>query len=266
MSAVATLREAASEARAPGTAVGGLLERFAPVSLGELEAEAGLLTRTDRKYVVPPAVLAPVLAVLAGRARALRIDGARAFRYESVYFDTPDLALYRAAARGRPRRAKVRTRWYADSGLCMLEVKRRDGHGRTVKSRQPHPADDRWRVTADGAAFLDGQPGAADVRDRLGPTLTTGFTRSTLLLPAGRATFDVGLVLATADDRRASLTGAVLVETKSVGRPTELDRLLWAHHVRPVRLSKYGVGLAALHPELPGNRWHRVVREHVVVD
>ena len=75
--------------------------RFDPVSLDALVAEASLLTRVDRKYVVPRAGLDPVLAALDPGTRVLEIDGARDFAYESVYFDTPDLLSFRMAAQPR---------------------------------------------------------------------------------------------------------------------------------------------------------------------
>lgn len=233
------------------------------VGLAELDAQAALQTRTDRKYVVPAAVAAALVGELAGRARVLEIDGERAFRYESVYFDTPDLALFADAARGRPRRAKVRTRLYVDSGLCMLEVKTRDARGRTVKHRRPHPASDRGGLTPDALAFVAGFDGVAELREHLAPALTTRFSRATLLLVDGRATLDAGLRMAGPRGQETGLVGDVLVETKSAGRPTAVDRLLWAAHHRPVRVSKYGAGLASLRPDLPANRWHRVVREHL---
>lgn len=45
--------------------------------------------------------------------------------------------------------------------------------------------------------------------------------------------------------------------------PTELDRLLWRRGHRPVCLSKYGAGLAALTPDLPDEKWHRVLTRHI---
>ncbi len=199
------------------------------------------------------------------RARALEIDGARSFRYSSVYFDTPDLRMYLAAARGRPRRAKVRTRTYVDSGLCMLEVKTRDSRGRTVKHRQPHPARESERLTCDALTFVGGFREVAALGPGLRPTLTTVFDRTTLLLGTGegRVTLDADLRMLTEDGAAAFLPDGVVIETKSAGGPTGVDRMLWAAHHRPVRVSKYGAGLAALRPDLPGNRWRRVVRTHV---
>lgn len=41
-----------------------------------------------------------------------------------------------------------------------------------------------------------------------------------------------------------------------------MDRLLWRQGIRPARISKYCVGLAALDPTLPANRWNRTLRRY----
>jgi hypothetical protein len=53
--------------------------------------------------------------------------------------------------------------------------------------------------------------------------------------------------------------GKVIMETKSGSAAGPLDRHLWAHGVRPCRISKFATGLAALNPQLPANRWHRTL-------
>jgi len=83
------------------------LGRFDPVTLDGLVAEASLLTRVDRKYVLPRAGLDAVIGALDPHTKVLEIDGARAFAYESVYFDTPDLLSFRMAAQqARPAIAR----------------------------------------------------------------------------------------------------------------------------------------------------------------
>ena len=76
--------------------------------------------------------------------RVLEIDGPRAAsRYRSVYFDTPDLDSYLAAARRRRRRFKIRIRSYLDSGRHFLEVKTRGRaghHGQAPRRRTPVPS------------------------------------------------------------------------------------------------------------------------------
>ncbi len=78
------------------------LRRFDAITLDELVGTASLLTRVDRKYVVPRADLARVFAALDPATRVLEMDSARDFAYESVYFDTPDLLSYRMAAQPAP--------------------------------------------------------------------------------------------------------------------------------------------------------------------
>ncbi|WP_129339289.1 polyphosphate polymerase domain-containing protein [Cellulomonas endophytica] len=254
------------------------LAGLAPADLVELTERAALLTRVDRKYVLPLADARLLLADLAatGAARVLEIDGARLFRYASVYFDTPDLTSYHLAAHRRPVRWKVRTRTYLDAGQCWLEVKTRDRRGRTVKHRHGYDPADGAALTGEGAGFVDAVLGGLGVPQpptaALVPTLVTRYGRSTLLLPDddSRVTVDTGLVCAGGDGGRGDgpvlhLPDGVVVETKTLGRPSAADRLLWALGHRPVAVSKFATGLAALHPELPATRWRPVLRRHFAV-
>ena len=244
----------------------GLLERrlatLAPVTLAERDAEASLQTRRDRKYLVPAGTAAELVARLRDSARILEIDGRRTFEYESVYYDTPDLTSYLSAARRRPHRFKVRTRTYLDSGLSLLEVKTRDGRGRTVKERVGHEAAGSPRLGPEECRFLAGHPQVADAAPALRPVLVNRYARSTLLLAegAGRLTIDQGLVAATADGLGVTLRDTVVVETKSAGAAGAADRILWKLGVRPTRISKFCTTLAAMRPDLPANRWTQALR------
>lgn len=228
------------------------------IGLDELVATAALLTRVDRKYLVPATAVPDVLAGLPAATRALDDGSRRWFGYRSVYLDTPELDSFHAAGRGRRRRWKTRTRSYLDSGESYLEVKTTGPRGATVKERIPADADPTAR-----AAFLAARLG--DAAERIRPTLETGYRRATLLLPSGsRATIDTELVVRSRlADRTGAPRGLVIVETKSGAAPGELDRLLWRAGYRPARVSKYGAGLAALHPELPAMKWHRVLERQL---
>ena len=122
--------------------------------LAELQAEASLLTRIDRKYLVPLEAAQQLVDSLAEHARVLQINGVRTFAYASTYFDTPGLDSYLLAARKRRRRFKVRTRSYLDFGLCFLEVKTRGARGATVKQRSPWNIDSADRLTDQDRAFV----------------------------------------------------------------------------------------------------------------
>ena len=242
------------------------LDELPPVSLEELVATAALLTRVDRKYVLPPAVAAALLTRLATEeaARVLAIGAQRSFGYDSLYLDTPDLAGFHLAARGRRRRFKVRQRTYTDAAQSWVEVKTRGPRGATVKERV-QGAD-----LASSRAFVDDVLRTSGVGDLSGtelvPVLGTRYSRATLLLPAAgaRVTVDTDLVWRTPAGRLLPLVDRVVVETKSGSAPSAADRLLWRAGHRPARISKYGTGLVALHPELPHNRWHAVLTKHVV--
>jgi hypothetical protein len=242
------------------------LDRFGPVRLDELVAEASLLTRVDRKYVVPREDLAAVIAALAPSTRVLEIDGARDFAYESVYFDTPDLLSFRMAAQPRRRRFKLRTRTYFDTGTAYLEIKTRGARGTTVKDRDEYDLRTRDRLTdearVDVAEAFDAIGLAAERADELDATLVTRYRRATLLAPdgAGRATIDTALEWIEPDAGGFALPATAIVETKSGARPSDVDRTLWRAGHRPATVSKYATGLAALHPGLPQNRWARLLR------
>ena len=174
------------------------------ISLAELNSEASLLTRMDRKYLVPPGDTQHVISHLAPRAQVLQIDGLRHFRYASTYFDTPGLDAYFLAARKRRRRYKIRTRTYLDSGLCFLEVKTNGSREATVKDRFKYDPDDADRVTPDGRLFVIerlvesgtcSSDEARTVADALVPVMDSTYSRTTHHLPHDepRATFDTQL-------------------------------------------------------------------------
>jgi hypothetical protein len=235
------------------------LARLTPITLTELDATAPLQARRDRKYLVPMADLERFVEQLASSARVLTIGDLRVFRYESVYFDTPGRATYLGAARRRRHRFKIRTRTYLDSGRCLLELKTRDGRGRTIKRRLGYPLGLRAELNGTGRRFL-AEHSVGDSTRALRPVLTTRYARTTLVLPdAVRVTIDSGLQAVT-HRGTVELVGTAVVETKSAGPPTAADRVLWAMGHRPIRVSKFCTTLAILEPDLPANKWTRALR------
>jgi hypothetical protein len=239
------------------------LKRFRTIGLDDLVARAEMLTRIDRKYLLTQAEAGEFLGRLDPSTEALSVDGSLAAGYETVYFDTSDWTSFHMSAHQRRVRMKVRTRTYVDSGLTFLEVK--SGSGVTVKERIPYEGG-RDRLTIDARAYL------ADVAARLGlgrglayelfPVIRTTYDRSTLLPPdgAGRVTVDTDLSWRLPDGAALDLPELVIVETKSLSATSATDRLLWRAGHRPVAISKFATGLAALNPDLPRNRWARILR------
>lgn len=236
---------------------------LAPISLDELNSSAALLARVDRKYVIDAPMMTSLLDDHRDQLAVLEIDSEREFTYESVYFDTPQLDLYHAAATGRRQRFKVRTRLYVETGVVMLEVKTKDGRGRTIKHRTARTPAERDRLTADDQQFVDGVVVIPGIAASLVPTLTTRYRRSTVVDPSAgsRATVDQGLECAAPSQRVVTLD-RLIVETKSGITPSPIDRWLWRHGARPERISKYSTALAVMHPGMYSNRWHRTIARH----
>ena len=245
-------------------ALHAVASRLDPASLDDTLAIAELQTRFDRKYILTPRAFHQLTVDLHDQMEVLEIDNARCFRYESVYFDTEDLASYHDTARGRRRRFKVRTRAYLDSGQCALEVKTAGGRGETTKERADYPIALRDQLTDDALTFIGARLPMLGHEQTLAPVLTTRYRRATLVdhRAGSRVTCDADLEWMTPDGAWVGLDEYLLIETKSTGAPTVADRLLWAAGNRPETISKFGVGMAALHPHLPANKWNRTLRRY----
>lgn len=238
------------------------------INLEELLEVAALLNRTDRKYIVTAAQLEALIAALAGDIRVLLVDGMRTFRYESMYFDTPDRDSYRAAAHRRRRRFKVRTRSYLDSEQTYLEVKVRDARRRTVKLRRPYPFADRALLNAEARDFVSEvfaeHAIPTELVGSLMPTLHTEFRRTTVLVPSAgcRMTVDTDLTVSHPDGASRTIADLIVLETKSDAQDRRVDRLLWRMGVRPKSVSKFAIGSALLDADLPNNKWSRTMSRH----
>jgi hypothetical protein len=230
------------------------------ISLDELQDQAAFLTRRDRKYLVPTAGVETFVASLGDDIRILEIDGQRTFSYRTAYFEAEHFVSYLSALRQRPNRFKVRTRLYAETGRCLLEVKLRNARGQTVKHQIEHDPSQFRLLDADDRRWLASFDQVACHALTLTHCVTTSYRRSTFTLPngAGRVTIDHDLAFTRPDGQHLNLPNLAIVETKGAGPPTVADRLLWRQGVRPQSISKFAISLSLLIPDLPANRWHRL--------
>jgi hypothetical protein len=244
--------------------VAAALAHLRPMSLSEVLATSELQTRVDGKYLLSLEAFDRLLEAWRDRLRVLEIDGVRMFRYESVYFDTPELTTYRQHAHGRRRRVKIRTRAYLDSSECLLELKFVGARGETVKERNPYSMEQRFDLSEPARALLAERLGSlVDVRD-LRRTITTAYRRATMVdvTSHNRMTCDVNLHFANDDREGWGPRGVVLLESKALEPARALETDLHRLGLRPLSLSKYCVGMALLDPALPANRWNRELRGH----
>jgi hypothetical protein len=229
------------------------------VSLAETQAAADFGRRTDRKYLVPIELLPAFVDRVP--LPVMTVGDRATFDYDSVYFDTPDHLTHYAAAHRRHDRFKVRTRVYRQSQYCVFEVKHEGLRRDTLKSRIDYPSADANRLNDQALAHLnEALPGFGRAGE-LSATLSTHYRRATLVDVERRArvTIDVDITGQHVNGESFAFGPYAVVETKTTGRPSNADHILWSLGLRPRPLSKYCVSLAALNSALPTNRWHRTL-------
>jgi len=233
------------------SAIDALLEQFPPVSLTDLNARAGLMTRRDNKYLLTTEQLAGVLHSLEGDVDVLEIEERRRFRYLSVYLDTEDLHCFRDHNQSRAHRIKLRFRHYADSREAYFELKVKDRLNRTRKYRQPvdQVLLEEAKLTLELRGFLAqklGERGSRLSESVYKHSIEVTYERRTLVhrSESVRITLDNRLHFASARNHYETDADLWVIEVKSERGRCEVDRLLVQRGIRPVpRCSKYCLGL-----------------------
>lgn len=241
-----------------------VLRDFAPITLEEMDS-IRLMNRIDSKYLTDIRTLELVLADAAERGyRIFENSGVRLHGYDSVYFDTADLRMFKEHRRGKAVRQKVRTRIYRDSGQCFLEVKRKNNHGRTKKKRLEIDGElfGDFRGDKDSCSWLAAH--SLSRAEEISPSLETAFRRITLV-NAGlseRLTIDTGVSFRNLrTGASSSLGAAVIIELKQDGRlHSEMQDILLRHRVKPLRISKYCIGIVSTDPAVHPGRFKEKLR------
>ena len=242
----------------------GLIEGFTPLSLQEMDS-VRLMNRIDSKFLTDESTIAGILLdAQALGYRALQTEDGKISSYDTLYFDTPGLKMFLDHHNRRLVRQKVRTRVYLGSGQTFLEIKRKNNHGRTKKKRIGIPGDEFRDFKADAVAcgFLAAK--SEYTADGIAPSLETVFRRITLVNPAmtERVTIDSGLAFKNLrTGRETSLGSGVVIEIKQDGRTiSPMKGILLDHRVKPVRVSKYCIGVTLTDPDVKANRFKPKVR------
>jgi len=240
------------------------LAGLAPITLEEMES-IKLMNRIDSKYLTNEAHLVEILADAAQAGyRALETEGEKISPYDSVYFDTEDLRMFRDHHNRRLVRQKVRTRSYVNSGLTFLEIKRKNNKGRTSKKRIPIPLGELqdFRADADACDYLARKSWFTSAE--LSPVLETVFSRITLVNPAKTERLTIDTCLQFNNFRTglsASLRDAVIIELKQDGRAvSQMKDILLEHRIKPMRISKYCIAVTLTDPDARSGRFKIKVR------
>lgn len=230
-----------------------LLASLPSITLSEMSA-IRLMNRTDQKYVTNMATLLELLEMVKGSYFAQEIDGKRVCSYATTYLDDNAHHMFRQHQAGHRPRRKVRVRTYVESGLSFLEIKNKDNHGKTFKSRVAVPSVQAVLGSNAGQDFLKSQTGLtfADIS----PQVANKFRRITLVNYAKteRLTIDFNLSFfnySTGESRE--MTDVVIIELKRDGRAASpILPMLRQLRIKPSGFSKYCIGQtvtdSTLHP------------------
>lgn len=203
-----------------------------------------LMDRTDTKYTFHLSTLTAALDKVIDQYKVLEVEGKRASRYKTLYYDTNTLELYTKHHNGELNRYKIRHRTYVESDIGFLEVKFKNNKGRTLKERikkkeVPH---DSW--DSDSSKFL-GEKLPFDF-NTLEPVLWVNYSRITLVnrFSAERLTIDLDLEFLNKSNEK-QMANLVIAEVKQESRkPSPFIDAMKELHIREGSISKYCMGIA----------------------
>ena len=237
------------------------VERMEPISLEEMDS-VKLMNRIDSKYVTTDDVLDRLLERAAAEGyRACEIAGEKITPYDSMYYDTDDLEMFRIHRAGHAVRQKIRVRTYVLTGTTYLEIKRKNNKGRTKKKRIQIPGCD-LDVIPEAADFIRNESWYS--LDNVRKACTTGFYRITLVNKekTERITLDTNLRFTNPrTGLTATLPGIVIIELKQDGRlASTMKQILLELRIHPFKVSKYCIGTSLTTPDLFQGRFKEKIR------
>ena len=235
-----------------------------PISLAEMDA-VKLMNRIDTKYLTTEETVMKIFEDAAAKGyRACEIEGEKVTAYHSMYYDTPDLEMFRIHRAGHKVRQKIRVRTYLISGITFIEIKRKNNKGRTKKKRMrvPDGYSERVGEVPEIASFVEKESWYSLAG--VSPACTTDFNRITLVNKekTERITFDTSLSFVNPrTGMKSGLEDAVIIEVKQDGRAdSDIGKILLDHRIHPFKVSKYCVGTVLTTPSLPKGRFKEKVR------
>lgn len=235
-----------------------ILDSFNPISLDEMES-VKLQNRTDTKFTFTSVKLIPLLKELSEHYRILEINGIRLSKYETLYFDTPELKLYTLHHNGKLNRYKVRFRTYADSGLNFFEVKFKNNKGRTIKNRVRRKTFHDDIEGKSEQLLLEKTPLIAGT---LKPAIWVNYSRITLVSKQSteRLTIDVGLNYKN-NLKKKAFPHLVIAEVKqeNTNNSVFID-LMRENRILSTSISKYCFGISCLYNQIKKNNFNLKIR------
>lgn len=239
---------------------------FDTISLEEMKG-VKLMNRIDTKFVTHIDNLPKLLRLVNNEYSILEIDGKRVIKYCTSYYDTESYDMYRQHQHCHVNRQKIRFRTYVDTGMEYLEVKTKENHGRTIKSRIQARNGDFCGSNVE--TFLDNN--SKYTTSELMHTLDTSFSRITLVNRnrTERVTLDTNITfLNQKNGIKKQWDDVAIIELKRnrIEKSVMLDNMRQLR-IHPHAFSKYCIGITITTPDISGGRFknelaeiHRIIK------
>lgn len=232
-----------------------IINNLEPISLKEMNS-VSLMKRTDTKFIIHQKKLIKVLEIIKDNYKILEIDKNRMMTYASLYFDTENKKFYNDHHNGKINRTKVRMRKYIESDICFLEIKQKDGKGKTTKSRI-QIKDFETNLSKNSIDFISK---TTSEKLELKPIIWNKFNRITLVstITKERITIDLNLCYKL-NTLKKDYSNLVIIEVKQerFNRTSAVVKALKNNFINPYSISKYCIGMTHIYPQLKYNRFKR---------
>lgn len=230
-----------------------IVDGFESISLKEMDG-VSLMKRTDTKFIIHENELIEVLKSIQNSYRVLEIDSHRMLTYSSLYFDTPFKTFYHDHHNKKINRTKIRIRKYVESDICFLEIKEKDGKGKTTKTRTSI-VDFETNLSEDSLTFIQK---ITQKKFDLEPVIWNKFNRITLVNKTDKERLTIDLNLSfKKDEVYKDFKDLVIIEVKQerFNRSSPVVRQLKIRGINPYSLSKYCIGMIGIYAGLKYNRF-----------
>ncbi len=215
------------------------------------------MDRDDKKYIATTSDIRTLLEKAGEEYLIQELDGRiRISHYRTIYYDTPHNDLFMMHQNGKKNREKIRERCYVDSSLAFCEVKKKNNHGRTSKSRIETPFGDSMRLN-EIREFVARNSGLDP--DKLVVSLFNDFHRITLVnrRMTERVTIDFDISFRNfLNGVERELSGLGVIEIKRDGNTqSPISDILTDMRIHPARFSKFCVGFLITDKEMKRNNF-----------
>ncbi len=216
--------------------------------------------RYDTKLIITEKTALEFLRKLHRDWKILTVSNKSIVGYETCYYDTPDFQFYRAHKQGKRKRFKIRIREY-ETGARYLELKLKTNIEETLKFRWPYPQESDFKFI--NAAFMQiviqklNSHGLNVNFNKLEYKLSTKYRRLSLVNIDNyeKITIDRNLTLQKNNQIEYFNNSYMILEVKSQKLQSTLKTSLNMLHQNRSRISKYGLAVPLLYPEMGANPW-----------